>query len=165
MNATDSLADARLPVQPDNILLNDSGRCHLSDFGCALAVPASGTSAATAMVSDTVGTYQFLAPECCSGELYDAFKVDIWAVGVVLFIFLTGTLPFPADNTKELFEQIATTPIELPLSVQGQVRPECVNLLHRLLTRSPDQRISIVDSLTHPWLAPEVEVDGEPIFF
>lgn len=117
-----------------------------------------------ARVSDTVGTYQFLAPECCSGEPYDPFKVDVWATGVVLYIFLTGTLPFNAEGTKELFEEIATAPIELPLEVREEVRPVCIDLIHRLLERNPGDRISVRDALAHPWLT-EDDGDGQPIFF
>lgn len=132
-----------------------------------MVLPVGGDASGVALVSDTVGTFQFLAPECCSGELYDPFKVDIWAVGVVLFIFLTGTLPFPADSTKELFEQIAAAPMELPLHVRQQVRPECVDLLLRMLARDPSERIGIQEALAHPWLNESEDdgYEGEPIFF
>ncbi|KAG7393894.1 hypothetical protein PHYPSEUDO_000071 [Phytophthora pseudosyringae] len=165
-------------IKPDNILLNDSGRCHITDFGCAKAFSygalddvsggAHNGAAERVLMSDTVGTYQFLAPECCSGEPYDPFKVDIWAVGVVFFIFLFGRLPFMTESTQELFDQIVRAKIilpgpgesgrDLPPSPEGQV------LLRRLLEKNPAHRITIAEALSHPWFA-QAEEDEEPLSF
>ncbi|ETM52173.1 CAMKK protein kinase [Phytophthora nicotianae] len=165
-------------IKPDNILLNDSGRCHITDFGCAKAFN-NGTSgdisgnterdgAEPIVLSDTVGTYQFLAPECCSGEPYDPFKVDIWAVGVVFFIFLFGRLPFTSESTRELFDEIIRAEIVLPGAEEsGRELPlssESENLLRRLLEKDPEQRITIVEALSHPWFTQDEE-DEEPLSF
>lgn len=129
-------------MQPDNVLLNDTGRCHLTDFGCAKAFAAYGHDGSEAMrLTDTVGTYQFLAPECCSGEPYDPFKVDIWAVGVVYFIFLFGRLPFTSESARELFDEITRAEVVLPGPDESRrdqpVSPEARDLLHRLLEKDP----------------------------
>ncbi|RLN02235.1 hypothetical protein BBJ28_00000225 [Nothophytophthora sp. Chile5] len=121
------------------------------------------------LMSDTVGTYQFLAPECCSGEPYDPFKVDIWAVGVVLYIFLFGKLPFASESTRELFDEITRAEIVLPEVEEGsgrdqQLRPECRDLLVRLLEKDPGQRITITEAHHHPWFVNEDEED-EPLSF
>ncbi|KAI9915166.1 hypothetical protein PsorP6_008186 [Peronosclerospora sorghi] len=163
-------------IKPDNVLLNDSGRCHITDFGCAKAFRdvtkdggdgAVGSGAETVLLSDTVGTYQFLAPECCSGEHYDPFNVDIWAVGVVLYIFFYGKLPFSSETTRELFDEIIHAEItftgpkesgrEQSVSREGQ------DLLRRLLEKDPTQRITIKNSLRHPWF--QLDEDDEPLSF
>ncbi|RLN53421.1 hypothetical protein BBJ28_00009575, partial [Nothophytophthora sp. Chile5] len=175
-----SRRSAMLLAAPDNILLNDSGRCHLTDFGCAkkFGNNTAGTigdvglaqeSVQPVLMSDTVGTYQFLAPECCSGEPYDPFKVDIWAVGIVLYIFLFGKLPFTSESTRELFDEITRAEIVLPEVEEGsgrdqQLRPECRDLLVRLLEKGPGQRITITQALRHPWFVNEDEED-EPLSF
>ncbi|KAL3671533.1 hypothetical protein V7S43_003453 [Phytophthora oleae] len=153
-------------IKPDNILLNDSGRCHITDFGCAKDFCNSRPSTdEPALLSDTVGTYQFLAPECCSGEPYDPFKVDIWAVGIVFFIFLFARLPFTSESTRELFDEIIGAEIvlpesgrEIPLSSEGQ------DLLLRLLEKDPNQRITIAECFNHPWFAQDDD-DEEPLSF
>ncbi|KAF1334845.1 Camkk protein kinase, partial [Globisporangium splendens] len=149
-------------LKPSNILLNAAGRCHLTDFGCAVAFPDIGDSGH--LVSDTVGTYQFLSPECCSGEPYDPFKVDLWAVGVLLYIFLFGKLPFQSEGTKELFDEITRCDgIDIPTSLR-HVASECRDLLLRLLTKDPQERITVTDALNHPWLV-EPDDDEEPLSF
>ncbi|KAL4165050.1 hypothetical protein KRP22_003783 [Phytophthora ramorum] len=154
-------------IKPDNVLLNDTGRCHITDFGCAKAFGNGSYTNESARVSDTVGTYQFLAPECCSGEGYDPFKVDIWAVGVVLFIFLFGRLPFASESTRELFDEIIRAQIVLPtLEEPGRelpFSPEVQDLLRRLLQKDPEQRITIVQALGHSWFAQDDE--EEPLSF
>lgn len=159
------------------MLLNDSGRCHITDFGCAKAfgnVTKDGVTGATEngaepiLLSDTVGTYQFLAPECCSGEPYDPFKVDVWAVGVVFFIFLFGRLPFTSESTRELFDEIIRAEIMLPGSEKsGRTLPLChegEDLLRRLLEKDPEQRITIAEALSHPWFVQD-EDGEEPLSF
>ncbi|CEG39281.1 camkk protein kinase [Plasmopara halstedii] len=163
-------------IKPDNILVSGSGRCHMSDFNCAKVFcggPTGGfagddddNAADQVFVSDTVGTYQFLAPECCSGDPYNPFKADIWAVGVVFYIFLSGRLPFASESTRGLFEEILHADIllpercgrELPLSCEGS------NLLFRLLEKYPANRITIEDALSHPWFV-QIEEDEQPLSF
>lgn len=160
-------------LKPGNVLLNTAGRCHLTDFGCAKVLPNTTstssneeTAATTHLVSDTVGTYQFVAPECCSGVPYDPFKVDVWATGILLYIFLYGRLPFEAESTKELFDEITKWDAEtdLPPASVRNVAPACRDLLMKLLKKDPNARISVAGALHHPWLRDEDE-DEEPLSF
>ncbi|OQR87508.1 ser/thr kinase [Achlya hypogyna] len=139
-------------IKPDNILLNADGRCHLSDFGCA-QVLAPGE-----LVTDTAGTFEFLAPECCTGVAFDPFKADIWAIGVTLYVFVTGRLPFQAETTKELFEVIVAQPIELPVTVSA----DAADLLLCLLEKDPSQRATLETLEYHPWL---LALPPEPLTF
>ncbi|KAF4322759.1 hypothetical protein BBO99_00001407 [Phytophthora kernoviae] len=168
-------------IKPDNVLLNDAGRCHLTDFGCAksfgdldnapgerIGAGRSAILSEPALVTDTVGTYQFLAPECCSGIPYDPFKVDIWAVGIVHYIFLFGKLPFTSESTRELFDEIVRAEIIVPdeknSGREQRVSPEGQDLLQRMLEKDPTQRITIAQALTHPWFV-QKEDDEEPLSF
>ncbi|OQR92600.1 ser/thr kinase [Thraustotheca clavata] len=141
-------------IKPDNILLNQDNRCHLSDFGCAQKYNEN------AMVTDTAGTFEFLAPECCKGIAYDPFKVDLWAIGVTLYVFLFGKLPFEAENTKELFDCIVEKPLVLPES--PVISDDAQDLLHCLLEKDPNQRITLSMLEYHPWL---LSLLPEPLMF
>ena len=60
-------------------------------------------------LTDSAGTYAFFAPEVCAGEEYNAYKADVWALGVTLYAFVHGKLPFWADGGMQpLFDAIKT---------------------------------------------------------
>ncbi|ETW07497.1 CAMKK protein kinase [Aphanomyces invadans] len=143
-------------IKPDNILLNADNRCHLSDFGCAQCfLP-------TDRITNTLGTFQFFAPECCSGDPFDPFLVDAWAIGVTLFTFLFGVLPFDAPTPKDLFDSLLENPVQMPSSTSFSSL--CLNFLQLSLQKDPSQRMTVLSMELHPWLA-VVEDDDEPPSF
>jgi len=80
-------------IKPDNIMYQRSGGwlVKLIDFGCAAFLPAGGK------LHNKCGTLQFAAPELLSGQPYDD-KVDMWSLGSVMHIALTGLMPFSGDR-------------------------------------------------------------------
>lgn len=148
-------------VKPDNVLLNDMQRCHLTDFGCAKRQdPGSAL-----LVSDTVGTFQFLAPECCTGEPYDPFQVDVWAAGLLLYIFLFGKLPIVSESAKELLDEIMRLDRLVLPDEASELSASCCDLLRRMLTKDPHERINVADALKHPWFTEqEEEENAQPSF-
>ncbi|CBZ50836.1 putative Atypical MEK-related kinase (incomplete catalytic triad) [Neospora caninum Liverpool] len=87
-------------VNPGNVLLQETSRktVKLGGFGLACRVPAR------ALLKDACGSSSYLAPEMLIGNY--GRKVDIWAVGVILYVFLFGRLPFVASDTFHLFKSI-----------------------------------------------------------
>lgn len=148
-------------VKPDNVLLNGMQRCHLTDFGCAKRQEPGSML----LVSDTVGTFQFLAPECCTGEPYDPFQVDVWAAGLLLYIFLFGKLPIVSESAKELLDEIMRLDTLVLLDEASELSASCCDLLRRMLTKDPYERITVADALKHPWFAEqEEEENAQPSF-
>lgn len=148
-------------VKPDNVLLNDMQRCHLTDFGCAKRQEPG----CALLVSDTVGTFQFLAPECCTGEPYDPFQVDVWAAGLLLYIFLFGKLPIVSESAKELLDEIMRLDGLVLPDEASELSASCCDLLRRMLTKDPFERITVADALKHPWFAEqEEEANAQPSF-
>ena len=92
-------------IKPDNLLVTSDLRVKLADFGVAREFRDGDSS----MISETQGTYHFYAPEMCSGDKFDAWGADVWAIGVTLFIFATCRLPWMSkdNNPAELFDKIA----------------------------------------------------------
>ena len=80
-------------IKPGNILLTPDGRALLSDFGIAKASADDDDLTTVGMV----GTAKYLAPEQVTGDAVDG-RADLYALGVVLFECLTGTVPFRGDN-------------------------------------------------------------------
>jgi len=66
------------------------------------------------LLVDTAGTYTFLAPECCTGEAFSPWPVDVWAAGVTLYVFLFGRLPFQKEGLGPLFEAIQEEVVMFP---------------------------------------------------
>ena len=91
-------------IKPDNLLVAGDLRVKLADFGVAREFKDGDSS----MISETQGTYHFYAPEMCSGDKFDAWGADVWAIGVTLFIFATCHLPWMSkdNNPAELFDNI-----------------------------------------------------------
>ena len=83
-------------------------------------------------------------------EPFSGYTADIWAAGVVLFVFVTGQVPFFAESPTELFELIAEN--NLDLSEYG-MSDELREVLTNILDKDPRKRISIGELLNHPFLS------------
>jgi hypothetical protein len=98
-------------VKPSNILVEESGRALLTDFGIARWVTAEEPRL-TAM-GETVGTPEYLSPEQIRGEAVDG-RSDLYSLGVVLYEALTGELPFsarsPASIKRQHLEKLPDSP-------------------------------------------------------
>ena len=87
-------------IKPSNILIDTHGYLKLSDFGLSMVVE-RGT-----LITTTSGSTPFMAPEMFSQKEFDPFAADIWAIGVTLFVMLTGVLPWIAKDKVTLIEEI-----------------------------------------------------------
>ncbi len=143
------LGIVHLDLKPDNIVLEPTRRggdfVKVVDFGLArmLAGP-SGRSDPSMTIS---GTPDYMAPEQCRGERPDA-RSDLYAVGVILYLLLTGRLPFEAEAPTQVLLNHLTRPAPDPREVNPDRRiPDgIVEVLHRALEKEPDDRFqSAVD--------------------
>lgn len=114
-------------------------------------------------VSDTAGTFAFLAPEACSSGSsgYDAFTADLWAAGVCFYAMLFGRMPFGrgADNPLSLFEAIQSDDLfPLPLHLAADpaalvADTAALDLLTGLLNKDPASRLTLDAAVAHPFVA------------
>ena len=84
----------------ENILISDRGKVKIIDFGFSFQVQDNQK------LKVFCGTSSYMAPEIIKKQEYSGFASDIWALGVVLYVMLTGRFPFKAKNEKELFSRI-----------------------------------------------------------
>jgi len=78
----------------DSILKNGLIRIKVIDFGTALFLTPHGS------ISETLGTPYYIAPEVINGDYNE--KCDIWSIGVIMFILLTGNPPFNGNDDEEI---------------------------------------------------------------
>eukprot|EP00644_Phytophthora_capsici_P017606 jgi/Phyca11/55643/gw1.42.310.1 len=139
-------------IKPENILLSGD-QYKVADFGVAHMNEneSSVGDAAALKLRSTEGTYHFLAPECTTGDEYDPYQVDVWAVGVTMFTLLSGTLPFGTSVAS--LSDVMTSIREDPLVLPSDLDLECAALLNQLLEKDPRLRITIPQLQAHPWLS------------
>ncbi|KAM0885867.1 hypothetical protein ACQ4PT_030041 [Festuca glaucescens] len=137
---------AHRDVKPDNLLFDAStGGLKLGDFGSAEWF---GDGRA---MSGLVGTPYYVAPEVVAGREYGE-KVDVWSAGVVLYMMLSGTVPFYGATAPEIFEAVLRGTLRFPPRVFASVSPEAKDLVRRMLCRDVSRRLSAEQVLRHPWI-------------
>lgn len=136
-------------LKPENLILVSNKTnidIKLIDFGYATPFGV-GIPKETRMV----GTPGYIAPEMFLGIPYGP-GVDIWSLGVIMYVLLAGTSPFPLDNKEKLVEAIKTGSFSYPPKYWGVVSASAKDLINHMLVVDQDQRYTIEDVLKHRWL-------------
>lgn len=153
------LGIAHRNLQPENVLYAHPGagaKVMIADFGEASA-PRSGREAH--MHTACGGELHYMAPELVGRRPYTR-AVDMWALGVISCLLLTGVLPFSADNDADVMRLILRA--DLPAAERGweHVSEEAKCVIRQLLQRNPVQRLSAAELLDHPWVAVTMAADA-----
>ena len=78
--------------------------------------------------------------------------MDIWSIGVILYVLLCGYAPFQEQNTKDLFEKIKRGQFTFHPKYWSNVSDLAKDLISKMLVLSPQDRITAEDVLKHPWM-------------
>uniref|UniRef100_A0A7I4A8J3 Protein kinase domain-containing protein n=1 Tax=Physcomitrium patens TaxID=3218 RepID=A0A7I4A8J3_PHYPA len=127
-------------LKPENLLQTADGRIKISDFGVSQ----------TDALSSTAGTPAFLAPEACTKSSFEGRPVDVWALGVCLYVFVFGTLPFSGKTIPDIYHAIQHKQLSFHPSIV--ISKELKDLLKLILVKDPKIRISLPSIMEHPWL-------------
>jgi tRNA A-37 threonylcarbamoyl transferase component Bud32 len=129
-------------IKMENVLINDKKEVKLIDFGFSIIITKDKT------LNVFCGTPSYMSPELASKKEYVGQYADIWALGILLFIMLTGKFPFKSSDEKELFKRIAKGSYETPADLSGEAQ----SILSKMLKVNPADRCSADDILEDNWL-------------
>ncbi|RKO90181.1 kinase-like domain-containing protein, partial [Blyttiomyces helicus] len=134
----------------ENILIDKSGSIKIVDFGL------SNIYSPTSQLSTFCGSLYFAAPELLNAKAYCGPEVDIWSLGVILYVLVCGRVPFDDTSMPVLHAKIKAGVVEYP----SHLSSDCQNLISRLLVTQPANRALIAEVRSHPWLTKSS--DGPP---
>uniref|UniRef100_A0A8D3C8V4 calcium/calmodulin-dependent protein kinase n=1 Tax=Scophthalmus maximus TaxID=52904 RepID=A0A8D3C8V4_SCOMX len=125
-------------IKPSNLLVGEDGHVKIADFGVS-----NQFEGADALLTSTVGTPAFLAPEALSEtrKNFSGKALDVWAMGVTLYCFVFGLCPFMDERILSLHQKIKTQPVVLP--EHADISDDLKDLLLKMLDKNPEMRISI----------------------
>ncbi|KRZ09436.1 Aurora kinase A [Trichinella zimbabwensis] len=130
-------------IKPENILVDSRGLLKLADFGWAVDL----SNVASSRRRTVCGTLDYLPPEMICHGSHDE-KVDIWALGVLLYEFLVGDPPFFAPSQKVTMRLISTCEFTIPDTVSDGAK----DVISKLLKKDPTERMLLDELMIHPWM-------------
>src|SRR5262252_9532931 len=143
-------------IKPGNILLDQNGEPHLTDFGLARLAEAESTVTATL---DVLGTPSYMSPEQAAGEHTKVSKAtDVYGLGAVLYQLLTGQPPFAGGTTYETIRLLRDTEPRQPRLLNPKVDRDLSTICVKCLEKDPKRRyasaLALAEDLEH-WLKHE----------
>lgn len=131
-------------LKPENVLVDVHGNIKVSDFGLSALPQHLGQDG---LLHTTCGSPNYIAPEILSNRGYDGAKSDIWSCGVILYVILTGSLPFDDRNLAVLYQKIDKGQFQTPKWLSHGA----TNLIHRILDPNPRTRINVDGIKADEW--------------
>lgn len=144
-----SLNVAHLDIKPQNLVLTgDFPDCDvkLCDFGISRYISHG------ADIREILGTPDYVAPEVLNYEPI-SLATDMWSVGVLLYVLLTGCSPFGGDTKQETFCNISRCRLDFPDDLFEDVSEEARDLMRKLMVKDPSERLTVTECLQHSWFA------------
>ncbi|XP_049429330.1 death-associated protein kinase 2 isoform X1 [Epinephelus fuscoguttatus] len=162
---------AHFDLKPENIMLLDRNvplpRIKLIDFGLAHKIEAG------ADFKNIFGTPEFVAPEIVNYEQL-GLEADMWSIGVITYILLSGASPFLGDTKQETLGNISAMDYDFDEELFSNTSELAKSFIRQLLVKDTRKRMTIQDALNHHWIkscghmeedsaAPEAEKKAEQL--
>ncbi|KAF5902541.1 death-associated protein kinase 2 isoform X1, partial [Clarias magur] len=140
---------AHFDLKPENIMLLDKNvplpRIKLIDFGLAHKIE-DGVE-----FKDIFGTPEFVAPEIVNYEPL-GLPADMWSIGVITYILLSGASPFLGESKQETLANISAVSYEFDEEFFSSTSELAKSFIRQLLTKDTRKRLTIEGALNHPWI-------------
>ena len=147
-------------MKPENLLYeteSKDSKIKITDFGLSYK---QGTD--DPMKSRLLGSIDYIAPEVLTRRCYTKAG-DMWSVGVITYILLSGSPPFAAHNTTSKLQKIIRCDYHFSHQIWKKISNPAKHLITQLLVLDPQKRFSCADVLKHPWVTgtcryPEIQL-------
>lgn len=133
---------AHRDIKLENILVDGAGNAKLCDFGMAIKITEGQ------MLEEICGSLPYWAPEILARKPYDGLAVDMWSLGIVLCVLVTGNFPYIGATIEDMHRLITTTMCPIPYHLS---KP-CHSIIARLLMVPTWYRMTIYQLVEQPWL-------------
>jgi len=137
-------------LKPENILLEsedpDNLNIKITDFGFACFFNPKEQG-----LREVLGSPLYMAPEIIQEQPYN-HKVDIWSIGVITYILLSGRPPFKGQSKNEIFRSIMQGSLSFDNPIWDVISAEAKDFIVRALHSDPSKRATAKNLLDHPWL-------------
>lgn len=101
------------------------------------------------------GTAYYIAPEVIQGSYTE--RCDLWSIGVMLFIMLSGKPPFTGRTDREILAKVKLGKYSMMDASWKKISSEAQDLVKRLMSMDPDDRGSAAEAIQHPWIQKKVK--------
>ncbi|CAN9497637.1 unnamed protein product [Ophioblennius macclurei] len=129
-------------LKTENLLLDANMNIKLADFGFGNFYNAGDP------LSTWCGSPPYAAPEVFEGKEYEGPQLDIWSLGVVLYVLVCGSLPFDGPSLPALRQRVTEGRFRIPFFMSQ----DCENLIRKMLVVDPAKRITVAQIKQHRWM-------------
>ncbi|XP_034405202.1 serine/threonine-protein kinase SIK2 isoform X2 [Cyclopterus lumpus] len=130
-------------LKAENLLLDGQMNIKIADFGFGNFFQPGEP------LSTWCGSPPYAAPEVFEGQQYEGPQLDIWSMGVVLYVLVCGALPFDGPTLPVLRQRVLEGRFRIPYFMTE----DCEHLIRRMLVLDPSKRLSVAQIKEHKWMA------------
>ncbi|KAJ8446841.1 hypothetical protein Cgig2_016151 [Carnegiea gigantea] len=145
-------------LKPENFLLlnkDENSPIKATDFGLSVFYKPGET------FKDIVGSAYYIAPEVLKRKYGP--EADIWSIGVMLYIFLSGVPPFWAETEHGIFNAILRGHVDFSSDPWPSISSQAKDLVRKMLNTDPKQRLTAYQVLNHSWIKEDGEAPDTPL--
>uniref|UniRef100_A0A1Y1NLG7 non-specific serine/threonine protein kinase n=1 Tax=Photinus pyralis TaxID=7054 RepID=A0A1Y1NLG7_PHOPY len=133
-------------LKAENLLLDSNNNIKIADFGFSNYFTTSG------QLSTWCGSPPYAAPEVFEGKKYTGPEIDIWSLGVVLYVLVCGALPFDGCSLQALRDRVLSGRFRIPYFMSS----DCESLIRKMLVLDPSKRYGISQIKRHRWMQADI---------